>query len=364
VLLAVLTSACSRPTSLKLHIELADGMPEPARLRVTEFGAGLLGEPKLRAMGSKTLPADLDLLPLDPTQPNFRFLLAGLDASGGITSQAAARASLKAADETRLEVTLGAPLGDCDSDGVPNLIDDCPSKYDPAQDCTTPAGPPMALACPPGAFFCQDFEGALDAGWQIDRHGSDQLAVDCVNPHGGAGQSLHLTATAEAGSHVLALQHGFGPSQTVALRASYYIQSNLGPSGFLTQLYSVPIQNAQIGFSIGSSSGDQTVFGLTQDLPGAADPSPEATTTTAIPLGAWFCLEMVLWRNAATTEVQVLVKPDGGSESVILDTLLDQSFQGVALTDFYVGFPRVPSGVANQIFVDDVVLAPERAECP
>jgi hypothetical protein len=368
---AFLVSGCARPTSLFLRVDLANSQPEPVRLRVTEYGAGLLGEPKLVPMGSRALPNELDLRPLDPTQPSFRFLLTGLDENGLVSSQIAKRVALRAHDETRLEVVLGARMNDLDDDGVPDEIDDCPTSYDPLQDCPAADGGVVVGTgrCPPGAILCESFDEGLNPPWSASKPAAndtlDVIRVDGVNPHGGGGQSLHVMALQPmlTRPRVLGVERSFPSTPTVALRAYFYLKGDLGPHGFIAQLYTDAGANGSLGISLGENGGQWII---SQDLASTpvADPNPDAPSTVPIPIGEWTCVEMVVTRNPTSTELLVIVKPDGRGPVTVQDMLLDPGFSRVNFANLSLGYPRVPPQMTDEVFIDDVVLAPARVPCP
>ena len=130
----LLLTGCGRPASLTLDLFLS-GAPQPASLRVTLFGHGRVGQATLD-VHNKTFPGNLRITPLDVSQPDPRVLVDGLDGAGVLVGQAATRYRSPLPGQDQMVVlTLGPPLHDVDQDGVPDVIDDCPTDYDPDQLC-------------------------------------------------------------------------------------------------------------------------------------------------------------------------------------------------------------------------------------
>jgi hypothetical protein len=353
-LIAVLgVCGCGGPTSLGLDVSLSGGLAEPDSLRVTLYGAGRLGtQTAPLASAGKRLPGRLVVTPVDAGTPGFRWLLEGLDPLGAVMAQAAAATPLAAGRETDVAALLAGKLQDTDGDGVPDVIDDCPSTPDPMQNCAAPRdlGAPGdgGVGCPPAAILCEDFESGsfMTNGWTIGSMVTgDTVVIDNVRPHSGA-LAMHGSGLSLSQSHHAAIDHSLSTTQTIAVRQWIYLAKPPGPFSFYLQLYT-----PTIGASIGTDDLGNWV--LDEDLNSTT--ANDHTTTIATPVGAWTCIELVATQSGGAQRLQAYA-----DNQLLLDIPASQTY---AFTDLFIGAARIPQNSAAEVFLDDVAVAPTRIGC-
>lgn len=386
--LVLLASACSGPTSLLLDLSLAPGFAQPDSLRITLYAHGIVGAPQQIPLAStgRSLPGRLIVRPLDPSLPDPRVQIDGLDASGKLVSQVASRMHLAAGQQTVLQLVLDQPLPDSDHDGVPDVIDDCPDVYDPDQLCSTVPpdgaapdltstidlagadlagvdlarldlasvdltsvtdGPPPDLSrgkpCPTSNLFCDDFETGDTSKWSSSSIKSPAtLAVDQTQVWGGL-YSLDATAPSSGGSTNAFLAKSFNNLAPVTLAARMYVRTLPSQPAFTLFLGLFVGTN---GYSVGVDGSGNWVVSQNQGA------SPDVHSSTPVPGNQWVCLEMVLDFPAAGYPAgHVRVYTDG---TKILDFIpATLSFPN----ELDVGLVRAPGTAASKAWVDDVALA-------
>jgi hypothetical protein len=363
VVLSTVWAGCAGDTSLLLDLELAPGFAQPATLQVTMYAQGVVGAPQSVPLASagRALPGKLIVRPLDAALPDPRVLVNGLDAQGKLFAQAAAHVALSAGHQTTVTLTLGAPLPDTDGDGVPDVIDDCPTIPDPDQRCVAPGSdaavdqaiPPdgdgatptdllKALACPAGAIFCDDFETGDTSKWNsVNVAGGGSLNVDNVHPWAGS-YSLDVTGTAGSNGHA-ELGKNLTPLglSTLSLRA--YVSSASVPASYTLFL---ALFNGTKGWAVGGDGSGNWV--VTQDSGTLAD----LTTNVPVPVNQWVCVELITNPPSAMFLAgRVRLFTDG---NLILDATPGDF---TAPTELDVGLVRSPAGQTPHVYVDDVALA-------
>jgi hypothetical protein len=348
-------------TGVRFKVDRDVQAPPPSTLRLSMFGTGRLSTP--RKISPVDLPGTLVMYEFDPATPNFRVLLDGLDANGNTTSQAATRVALVPHSMAPAALTLTAgKLPDGDGDGVPDVIDDCPTVYDPNQDCATPDGGATSdggtvapsdfggvvnpASCPARALFCDDFESGGIGSWSGSRvsSASNLLTVDRQNVHSGK-FALHATTVSVPNS---------GPSQSyvyynwggtpapVALRLWLYVNSPLADDDTVAALY------RQInGFAIGADGNGNWFVGEDQLASG------NRSTSASIPMGRWTCVELVLQYGRAQLFLDDASTP----------ALEFAPARPVPYDELHVGLEWVPSPGGSELWVDDVALAASRVHC-
>ncbi len=162
-LLVVMSSlaACSRDTSVRVKLALADGAPAPDALTVSvfdRFGGVAYGVPL-----AARLPGDVLIL-LSRDAGMARVVALG-SAGGQLVVGGASATAISPGRESPMPLVLSATLPlDTDGDGVPDVIDDCPTVADPDQTNSAGSGPGDAcLTVDTPADFAL-LPGAVDLG--------------------------------------------------------------------------------------------------------------------------------------------------------------------------------------------------------
>jgi hypothetical protein len=381
---AMMAAGCGGETSALITVE--PGSVQPQSLRISLWGDGPVRAPVELPLGAHPLPGSLLLRHLDAHTPDFRILVDGLDGAGNIGSEAAAKVLLSDGKESRAALQLvDGRLADSDGDGVPDLVDDCPTVSDPDQRCAAPhdaggdlagrgdlsqvaagdlarpmdlAGADLtpAAACPAFAFFCDDFEeGYFDTGkWQMkyDSGSGSSLEVDNLQPYKG-NQSVYVQAT----GGTVWQAHTFTPitSGMVAARAYFYSDPSPAPSFYFLYLHragSAPVDADWVaGYDDIGSPGQWTVYnknpGRNYNLPGSTAP------------GTWHCVELDLTFNGdGTNTMQFWV--DGVSAGPLTVLATEAS---TTLGEFDIGVSYIASSTANKYHIDDVALATQHIGC-
>jgi hypothetical protein len=362
-------AGCGAPTSLSLSLSLDPGVPAPDTLVVSLYGAGRLSAPAIVPLSSagKSLPGTLVLGPLDASAPDFRVQVDGL-LGGALVAQAAARQALARSQQNRLALTLGPPLADSDGDGVPDAIDDCPTKSDPDQRCASadlggdlglvdatkdasfdlafPPGPP----CPNGAIFCDDFETGDLSHWNGKIGGSlASVTVDATQPYRGK-YALDARSTpfgfgdlGLGGAGSAAATEGISPSPaTLWVRA--YVYHAAAPPPFEMVL---ALSSGTLGFAAGA--GQAGTWAVTQD----DRASPDEISPVPIALDHWTCVELGLDETSHLVSLYI----DGQK------ALAFTPARSTLIRKLEAGLVSVPSGPAAQVYLDDVALAASRIGC-
>ena len=363
-------AGCGGGTTLLLSVSLAEGRPQPDRLRVTLYGNGLLRAPSELPLASagRALPGTVFVGGLDAATPNFRLLLDGLGATGTLTSQAAAQAQLAAGANTRLALTLGAQLPDADGDGVPDAIDDCPTVPDSDQRCVPsdlgstvedlPAPPPDLTApdlgrvsCPGFSILCDTFEDASLGAWLVDL--DTKVTGNSVRVSKTAFNGLY---SAEALSPVNPGDGNY-PSTYAFLAKSFrlttppamvaarvYLNSPQKPGSFENVL---GLFNGTLGWGVGADSSGNWVIAQDYAM------NPDIGSKIPFPFGRWVCVELRVDYGAGRVQVyadgQLVV--DGAYAVATVPTELD------------VGAVRSAGMTASDLFLDDAVLATQPIGC-
>jgi hypothetical protein len=144
-----LVLGCSRPTALRVRLELADGAPVPETITLSAFDKlGIVADSVELGPGSK-LPGDVLLL-VSRSAGGVRVMAVG--EAGPDKLSAVGIAEVQAGREALLTLTLDtAAFSDQDLDGVPDVIDNCVDVANPdqaddsglgvGQVCRTPSDP-------------------------------------------------------------------------------------------------------------------------------------------------------------------------------------------------------------------------------
>jgi hypothetical protein len=339
-IIALALTACSGGESwLRLSVGLADGMPQPALLRVT-----LDGSAQSLALGGKALPGSLIVRHLAPSM--LAIEVDGLDGFGKVTSQASTSIKLHSG-ENDSSLTLGAPQPG--SDGGVDLAGVDLAGADLAMPDLAAADLAENRHCPIDAIFCDDFESGDTSHWTSNSAkpaGIASFTVDGTHALGKFafdGQSL-ATSTTSTDAEVEIDPTLGSPS---LLSARFYVYAESYPGGYALFYSAFGGTGDNFGYAVGVDGSQNWV--ITQDQAN----SPDLHSTLAMTYNAWHCVELVVDYGGNKIELDV----DGTAVIMTQPTML------TVPNVIYGGLPRAPSGVASRIWFDDFALASHRIGC-
>jgi hypothetical protein len=212
-------------------------------------------------------------------------------------------------------------------------------------DLALPPNSDLAIVCPPGGLYCDDFETGNFDRWTAEflgpPHPSKILKNDTTEVHAGT-HALHAAVDNTTDNSYLYVAWQFAAmNPPLALRMWVKPMKALSKSGMVTRLL-----NGANGFQVG---GDNNGYWfVAQDI----GTSPEAHSTTPIGLSQWTCLELVV-----NSRVQVFVDD---SVSPIIDFV---PAHPVAYNEVHVGVEWAPQGVPVDVWIDDVAFGTSRLHC-
>ncbi len=398
-LAAVLASlGCSSETTARITVE--PGSLQPQSLRVFLWGEGLLRPAIDLPLGTHLLPATVILRHLDAHTPDFRLLIDGLDGGGSIESQAGAHVPLESGQQTSVTLSLSdGLLPDSDGDGVPDVVDDCPTVSDANQLCTAMradgavdlattmrpadlagvdlAGADLSVAhdlaqppdlrgddllrgpaCPSFALFCDDFEeGFFDTvKWQskYDEGSGSTILVDNAQSLSGT-QSAEVMTT--SGSGLVWQAHTFTniTGGMVAVRAYFYSDVPMTPSVYFLYLHrqgTAPVDSDYVvGYDSITGSSAWTVFNKN-----SGDDWIEPVSAAD---QVWHCLELDVTLNGdGSNKMEFFV--DGTARTPVT---VPSASGATTLGEFDIGVSYLSDTTANHYHIDDVVLATQHIGC-
>ncbi len=206
------------------------------------------------------------------------------------------------------------------------------------------------VACPPNAHICDDFESGTPDAWSGgDVSVNATIVVNGVRTHTGA-YSLEATVPPATVTGGYAIVHQSFPLQTTGVIAVREWVYALAPFNLFDEV---------VKFSFGATTDRYMVFGCDNlNNWAATERSPTTGVTdhlSTIPCvtGAWVCVEGVY--TLSTRRAQFYV--DG---ALVVDA---------AVADPTPQFDRVDVGAARadaagfRVYIDDVVIAPQRMPC-
>jgi hypothetical protein len=173
---------CSSPTVPHLELEVDSSGPTPDTLEVRVYDR--FHELASERISRPTLPGNLRLTDLPSQSNQLRIVVLGLDAALKVQALDGAALATPTPPTSALALHLSSRFADRDGDGVPDVLDDCPTVADLAQSdasgfgngpgdaCTLPDGgnclPALDGGCPAGqscvAGFCQCPSGQVECG--------------------------------------------------------------------------------------------------------------------------------------------------------------------------------------------------------
>jgi hypothetical protein len=351
----LLGAGCGQPdTIVRLTVRLGHA-PTPEKLRVSVYGpTGVLTAAK--TLSPVPLPGVIVIDRVDPSLPELCVALEGEARDGTITSRGAvtvgivpymtANAAIELGDTTMLGCTLGGDGGSAPHDLGGSGARDLATHDLTAQDLLG-----VVPICPANAIFCDDFESGDVSKWtehEIHFDGGAQLEVQATVARHGK-YALHATATGhdmagQGRSVVVKTLPGVMPP--IAVRANVFAVQPLDHYGVTVEIY----DSSYHGFAV--SGDNQDVWTVTEDQTqnGAVDRHADMVPFNA---GAWHCVEIVVDNNGFVSlfiDNHQLVTPFLRMSAVSYATL-------------QVGIGRTINPT-NDVYVDDVAVAPTRLYCP
>jgi hypothetical protein len=309
----------SGETSLRITVLPGSG-PTPMALRLTV--TGVTAAPRL--VSPVKLPGTLVVHGLPATATELCVQIDGLDASLALTAQAATTVTLQPHETVEAIATLASPSE------------------------ATRCGP----LCPPGAYFCDDFEADdLSTHWTalgVNQAGGRAERTTARAAHGVA--ALHAYAAGTPSGTATLVGETYADEELtpiappLALRANVLTPAPLAKYSMVLALYDA--QND--GFAIGGD--DQGTWVVTEDQARAPDHHGNQLPTTA---NQWHCVELVI---DAAGQVSAYVDGD-----VAVPPFARQS--AVAYSRLHVGIERTIVTGGIDVYVDDVALAAQRIGC-
>ncbi|MEA2699644.1 MAG: hypothetical protein QOI66_3915 [Myxococcales bacterium] len=255
--------------------------------------------------------------------------------------------------------------------------------------------------CPAGATLCEDFEGYADGAtslapkWETYTL-SAAIKVDGSKPHAGS-RALHLTTQAGAshfadiikqsqdGSAVLPKAH-FGRvmlwTATVPPDAHWGINHAAGPTATDRRMQLKYSHGGQFGKLFAGYSQRQRPVNPDGTFPprgGGVEPGDPPTTVdcykraavAVLPLRKWVCWEWKFDANASETHLWVDSNPITDLDAVGRGTGCvaplpgDTAWQGpVLFNKLILGFDQYQDAPAQEVWMDDLVIGPDRVGCP
>jgi hypothetical protein len=256
--------------------------------------------------------------------------------------------------------------------------------------------------CPTGSI-CEDFESyasASDLGpaWTVYTYGGGALQVDGTKPcHGG--KSLHLSIPAGGRKYADIIKQGAGDAAVLPLKhygrvmvwltaipsAAHWSINQAGGilagTANMTAKYSWGGQNAKL--LPGYSQRDPLIGGVVplrgggpedgdpNDLTTAPVDCSTAARSETVATKRWVCWEWMV--DGATPELHMWLdgKPQTEADVVGMGTACARGTNATwtapkSFSKIIVGWETYtqPSDVANEVWLDDLVMSPERVGCP
>jgi hypothetical protein len=231
-------------------------------------------------------------------------------------------------------------------------------------DTMPPAPATPDIACPNGAIFCSGFEGTtlpagttFEPGYLAATALGAQVTLDTTVFHGGR-QSLKMPVGNQFNYYRMLVVPV--PSNSFWVRV--YTRSNVGfgaigtthASLFMGSTLPAGEYNGDTGVEVAEQAG-QIQLNKNDDRYGATGHNPNASDTgPRLADNAWVCLETQF--DGATGDVHVFVD---GTEIINASDWQPPT----AYKTFRFGYLRFTSP-ARDVWVDDVVVAPNRINCP
>ncbi|HTL31875.1 MAG TPA: hypothetical protein VL326_02055 [Kofleriaceae bacterium] len=207
----------------------------------------------------------------------------------------------------------------------------------------------VAGACPANALLCDDFEtGVLMPPWSYyDLNGPTMLAPSTVRPHSGI-YSLDAAMGMNNVEGMAGTVYRFNSTSTGTLAVREWINQPVPMINFDLVMI---LRQQQRYLSVGADGLGNWI--VTEQVPsvGLYD---HKTTIAAPGVNAWVCVELVVHLSSPRS-FQVY-----SNGALILDEAFNETTP--AYTEVSIGVSRADMA-GYEVFVDDVVLAPQRIGC-
>ncbi len=216
-------------------------------------------------------------------------------------------------------------------------------------DATTADG---AQGC--AGLFCEDFEQGL-AAWTVGGTipAGGILAPDGVAPHQGQ-KSLHALMPPIMSSKLLVLSHTISASgPTFAVRAYVRVDQPLASFSSLISFEDPSGTTYSVTYQPASSCGGTPCWGVDNSQ------SNSRASSVSVSLGSWTCIELIVNRGSANTDVSLYVGP------TLALSFTEANLANQAFTHLDVGWPRAGASMNQQeAFLDDLVFSSSPIGCP
>ena len=344
-LAAFAVAGCGADTVLRIDVE--PGGLAPASLVVS---LPQLGAPP-RTIAPVTLPGTIVLHHLPSSVSQLCVEVDALDVGGNAIGGGAATVQVKRDGTASTTITLAdPPVGCADVAGDLGTPLDLATGAPDDMASPPPTGPDMTavLSCPPGAIFCDDFEGNNLTKWTdvVVKQDAGSLTVQsAIKAHGTYALKALGNGAPSPGDIYCNVEKDFTPTAPpFALRANVYTPAPLGNFDIVIALY----DSTTHGFAIGGDGSNTWV--VTQDQAGAADQHSDMVPTGS---NQWHCVELVI--DAA------------GKATLFVDNHAIigpwQRASAASYSSLFVGLPRsVDQNLVS--YIDDVAIGPSRLYCP
>jgi hypothetical protein len=328
---------------------------------------------------------------------------AGMTAVGGASGVAGSTGGSSDGAGGGATGTAGSSVGGAGAGGSTDAGVDVAALIDAVVEAPAEAG---NAACPAGAVICEDFEkyapGAtsLAPDWIAYTY-SGGLHVDATKPHAGK-QSLHLTTLAGGhhyaeilretrGQAILPLRH-FGRIMawisTIPAQSHWNLNMSSGPMKGAPEEVAKFLEGGMFGKLMSNYAQrgrvvTNGVYPLRGGGPETGDPGADADCAVAAPTqkvgaGHWLCWE---WEFDGTSDTarlwvdgQAMNEIDAlgfgtqcqGPGFMGLKMMANYKWESPSVWDkLFIGFEQYQNdAAANEVWIDDVVVGPERVGCP
>lgn len=372
--LALGLTACDSPTLVELKIVPKPELVDPVEhLTVNVFEPhGLIATQELV---QPRLPGTLSVRLKDLEQEVRLVAVATPFAVGAVSVTTTPHRSAAA------ELRLGS-LPDGDGDGVPDVVDVCPTVADPRQASVNGGPPGDACAtsdagvnlgdggvdggqavdaglrgpsrCPvPAALWCEGFEGTL-AGYPLhEENGSVRIETSPVARGSGSLFAQVPDRSVGFGYATARNETVIGSEDDWVLRAFVYAPSTGPPRGadMLVARYSGDYKNVAFGMSSSSR------FQLARTLGAQTQVTPSDKT---FPFDRWVCVELMHTRRNGRVGLRVFVDGVEDQSLALADLPVPNRFD-----QLLVGVIASPVSGASYagVFVDEVLVTTARVGC-